>query len=157
MWRSTTPLQRFEARVCKDESGCWLWLAYTNQDGYGRSRWEGRLQMAHRISWQVHRGPIPGGLEIDHLCKVRRCVNPDHLELVTHYENVQRTVNPSLAERPLAPGARLHLREICRNGHMLTPENLRISKTGHPSCRACSVESTRRWRAEKARIRNDSI
>lgn len=75
------------------ESGCWLWIGAKNQDGYGitgRGKRAGRSSHAHRWMWEETRGRVPDGMELDHLCGVRHCVNPDHLEPVTHQENVRR-------------------------------------------------------------------
>lgn len=63
--------------------GCWIWTACVEASGYGRMGWNGRATQAHRVSWSMWRGEIPKGLVIDHLCRVRSCVNPDHLEPVT--------------------------------------------------------------------------
>lgn len=77
-----------------DASGCWLWLGAINSDGYGRMRDPrtsyGRMMQAHRFFYEQVRSPIPEGLQLDHLCRVRRCVNPEHLEPVTSRENVRR-------------------------------------------------------------------
>lgn len=71
--------------------GCWFWLGATNSDGYGRIRIEGKTKFAHRIYYEHHIGPIPDGLELDHLCRNRSCVRPEHLEPVTHKENIRRS------------------------------------------------------------------
>ncbi len=69
---------------------CWIWVARLNRNGYGRLHEEGSERMAHRLSYEAHVGPIPEGLLLDHLCRVRCCVNPRHLEPVTHSENTLR-------------------------------------------------------------------
>lgn len=85
--------ERFWAKV--DRSGgpgsCWLWQAgISGNTGYGNIWWLGRTQSAHRVAYTLLRGSIPPELTIDHLCRVRHCVNPDHLELVTQAENNRR-------------------------------------------------------------------
>lgn len=80
---------RFLRKVDKTDS-CWLWTAYVNDDGYGMFRDNGRLLSAHVWSYEHEHGPVPDGLELDHTCRVRACVNPAHLEPVTHAENVRR-------------------------------------------------------------------
>lgn len=72
-------------------SGCWLWTAGTN-GGYGTIRWGGPLQKAHRITYELLRGVVPEGLELDHTCRNTFCVNPWHLDAVTHQENMRRAV-----------------------------------------------------------------
>lgn len=85
-----TEADRFWPKV--DRSGeCWVWTACLNSRGYGVISIEGRRQLAHRVSFTWAKGPIADGLQVDHLCNVRRCVNPDHLEAVTAHVNVQRS------------------------------------------------------------------
>lgn len=82
--------QRFWMKVNKT-STCWLWTAATQQKGYGIfGVGTGRTTPAHRYSYELHVGPIPEGMQIDHLCRVRSCVNPAHLEVVTPLQNVRR-------------------------------------------------------------------
>ena len=70
-------------------TGCWLWVGTLNKGGYGWVRAFGRrMNLAHRVTYTIHRGAIPAGLMLDHLCRVRSCVNPDHLRTVTPKENV---------------------------------------------------------------------
>ena len=73
------------------ESGCWIWMKTTNGN-YGQLHFHGRKELAHRASWIVHRGPIPGGMVICHRCDVRLCVNPDHLFVGTAKDNVSDMV-----------------------------------------------------------------
>jgi hypothetical protein len=84
----TAAIDRFWSKVEKDsETGCWLWTAATT-DGYGQLWVDGRMVYAHRYSYEYHVGPIPTDKQLDHTCRVRRCVNPRHLEPVTCRENV---------------------------------------------------------------------
>ncbi len=73
-----------------DETGCWLWIGARNHAGYSTRGQDGRKVMAHRYMWERHNGPVPPGLILDHLCRNPACVNPEHLEPVTHTENVRR-------------------------------------------------------------------
>lgn len=84
-----TPAERFWAKV-DTSSGCWLWTGKTDRGGYGRFKVLGRLVNAHRWAWESERGPIPEGMEIDHVCRTHGCVNPDHMEVVTPSINKAR-------------------------------------------------------------------
>lgn len=79
------------------DSGCWLWTGYIRRNGYGSVKFEGRMRGAHQVAWIVTNGAIPDGQEIDHLCHVRHCINPDHLRAVSRRENAQnrRGANPN--------------------------------------------------------------
>lgn len=77
-------------RMDIDADGCWRWNRYINPRGYGIVHLSERSVMAHVLSYTISKGPVPEGLELDHLCRNKSCVNPDHLEAVTHKENVRR-------------------------------------------------------------------
>lgn len=133
--REAPPDERFWAKVDKTDT-CWLWTAYISPDGYGRFdrlRAMGE-QSAHRIAYVLLVGPIPDGLELDHLCRVRHCVNPLHLEAVTHAENVRRGRS----------GAHLGERTHCPRGHEYTRENTYVHRNKR-SCRECRRAASLRW------------
>jgi len=122
------------ARVIPEpNSGCWLWTGYVDGRGYGAIGTERKLVRAHRASYEVFVGPIPSGLTIDHLCRVRCCVNPAHLEPVPFKTNVLR------GESFAAVYARS---DLCKNGHPFSGDNLRET-AGRRFCRAC-------WRMRSA-------
>ena len=127
----------FWGAVTKTE-GCWLWSGADNGNGYGTVYVNGRKTYAHRVSYEMAHGPIPVGLQIDHLCRVRNCVRPEHLEVVTPRENNLR------GESPAAQQSR---RTHCPQGHAYDETNTWVSKTGHRSCRTCTTERSRRQRA----------
>lgn len=121
---------RFEEKYVQiPHCGCWIWTASTSA-GYGQlwHRDHGRAIGAHRIAYELYRGEIPAGFDIDHLCRTPSCVNPDHLEAVTHRENVMRGESP---------GARAQRRTHCSEGHVLSGENLYVEPSGCRRCRIC--------------------
>ena len=83
-------LDRLADKFDIDESGCWLWTA-SIRDGYGQIRDSGSVRGAHRVMFEQLVGEVDEGMDLDHLCRVRRCVNPDHLEPVTRLENILRS------------------------------------------------------------------
>lgn len=105
---------------------CWIWKAATNQDGYGRFWFRGKLWLAHRVAYTLFVGSIPDGLVLDHLCRVQNCVNPKHLEAVTQKVNHNRGDKSK-------PMDKTH----CINGHEYAPDNT-YQKPGRPKeCRIC--------------------
>lgn len=144
------------------DDGCWLWTGATNGRGYGRIGSEGgrsgRMIYAHRVMYELFVGPIPEGLELDHLCRNPSCIRPDHLEPVTHLENVRRGKS----------GEYLRERTHCSEGHPFEGDNLAPVSWGR-RCRACrnANENERRrqqrraagikprgWQSEEVRQRN---
>lgn len=112
-------------------SGCWLWTGTWDSNGYGLlTAQRDRSRLAHRNSYEYHVGPIPEGLQLDHLCRVHCCVNPAHLEPVTGKVNVQRGLVPTLSR------ARAALVTHCPKGHEYTKENTALRKA-RPGCRRC--------------------
>jgi hypothetical protein len=107
---------------------CWTWLKQINKDGYGRFYYAKRECLAHRAAYEILVGPVPAGLELDHLCRNRSCVNPDHLEPVTHRENLLRG-----STGPAQNAAKTH----CMRGHEFTAENTRQSAANKRSCKEC--------------------
>ena len=119
-------------------TACWLWTASLNSDGYGNFRFAGVSAKAHRIAYEMCVGPIPDGLELDHLCRIPSCVNPAHLDPVTHVENCRRG---------LAGKHGYHLRKThCPRGHAYAGENL-YARNGQRDCRECIRRRGRKRRA----------
>lgn len=121
-----TALERFEEKfIPEPNSGCWLWTAYTNPAGYGTFRGYGKNALAHRFSYEAYIKPIPEGMTLDHLCRVRGCVNPAHLEPVPLLVNLAR--GDTWKPRP---------QTHCNKGHELAGENIATEKNGR-RCRIC--------------------
>jgi hypothetical protein len=133
--------QRFWEKVQRpdDEAGCWLWRAGLQSEGYAQFYWRRKKDYGHRVAYMVLEGEIPSGLELDHLCRVRQCVNPEHLEPVTPRVNSLRGVSPP------AMNAR---KVCCKNGHPLDEGNVYQSKSmkvkGERRCKTCWREQLKR-------------
>lgn len=150
----TTPQDRIKNHIAFLSSGCWLWTASIDKQGYGHIMVRGKLHRAHRYSYEAFIGSIPDGIEIDHTCHTksieiceggagcfhRLCVNPEHLEPVTRTENARR-----------GNGGKIHAQRMallthCKYGHEFTEENtLRIDGRRH--CRRCACVRAAKRRA----------
>jgi len=122
--------------IVDEVNGCWNWTGTVSRNGYGLAH-RGRTSMtAHRFVYQCHNGPIPAGLELDHLCRNKLCVNPGHLEPVTHAENMRRH----------APFDQRVLSANCKYGHPL--DGIRTRPGGGRYCKTCIRLNKRRQRAK---------
>lgn len=149
--------ERALSRVTPGWGGCWIYTGRISKNGYGTLREGGRTAMAHRVVYTDRVGPIPDGLQLDHLChstdsscsggrgcRHRRCINPAHLEPVTAFENNLRSLSPSAVNTR---------KQKCIWGHEFTPENTRLRRPKKPGrrpmriCRACHREHRRRRQA----------
>ncbi|MGW3144886.1 HNH endonuclease signature motif containing protein [Streptomyces sp. NPDC001177] len=126
---------------------CWLWTASKNNNGYGQFtlRQDGRrrLVLPHRWIYELVKGPIPSGMEIDHRCNTRACVRPSHLRVATHRENTLRGNSIT---------AQMARKTHCKNGHEFTPENTYYQKRGR-RCRPCTRAHARKQAARQAGTR----
>lgn len=120
-------------------TGCWLWTRGQTRNGYGLwwHRKHQRLVYIHRHSFELLRGPIPKGMQLDHLCRMRCCGNPDHLEIVTNRENCLRGISPA---------ARNARKTHCKRGHAFTEENTRFDGKGR-QCRQCDKIRAARYKS----------
>lgn len=120
--------ERFWAKVdLNGPGGCWLWTAGTCPEGYGKFSLNGRSVYAHRTAYEWLVGAIPEGLHIDHLCRVRSCVNTAHLEPVTVGENIRRGQT----------GSNMAAKTHCPQGHEYAGANLIVERRGKRACREC--------------------
>lgn len=139
---SGSPAKRFIAKVKVMDSGCWTWVGAKTRGGYGHINIGGKMLRAHRYSYTIMFGPIPSGLELDHICRNRACVNPVHLEAVTTRENSLR------GDSPAAKNAK---KIYCPKGHTYDLVNTYLYKNMR-HCRAC--RKRRMWEWEMARREN---
>lgn len=138
-------IHKLEANFVPDpNSGCWLWTAGLFKTGYGSIHIGTKTKRAHRVMYELVKGPVPDGKPLDHLCRVRSCINPNHLEPVTHQENARRGIGGETTRR------RMKAKTHCPKGHPYEGYNIiwinnGIVKNGR-GCRICAVARTRAWR-----------
>lgn len=147
--------ERIQSRIMPcATTGCWLWAGCLNkQTGYGAVSWKLKARPVHRLVWEILAGPVPHGLQIDHLCRERSCCNPLHLEPVTQKTNILR------GESPMAKCAR---RTTCGRGHEYTASNAAFHKNQRGrKCKICIAERQKEYIAKggppcrrAARLRN---
>ncbi len=137
--------RRFWSKVsANDLTGCWEWVGGKQGDGYG-TYWDGsRVSSAHRVAYRFFVGEVAKGLELDHTCRVRACVNPAHLEAVTHQENVRRSPTVGRWRKSLTH---------CKHGHEFTEENT-YRDPRRPSRRACKTCHRVRQQAARAEVQS---
>jgi len=113
----------FWGMVDKQE-GCWLWKGFLDRDGYGLFTFRHKTTRAHRVAYELQVAAIPEGMQIDHLCRTRHCVNPHHMEVVTHRENVRRGIWVKKTH--------------CPRGHEYSIANTYMMPSGSRQCKACN-------------------
>lgn len=122
---------RLRSRSYETDSGCIIWYGAVNNKGYGLLWVYGKLTLAHRAAYEIAKGPIPPDTELDHLCRTRQCINPDHLEAVSHKVNLKRGLWPN--------ASKTH----CPRGHPYSGDNLFINNHGRRECRSCKREGSK--------------
>jgi hypothetical protein len=133
--------QRVFSKIVTNSNGCMEWIGELDRQGYGRIGIERRTYFAHRVVTLLVRGSLPEGLEPDHLCRNRRCVNPEHLEWVTHRENLLRGPSSNMIT---------YRENRCKRGHDLVGRNVMHRKDGTRQCRTCSnAAHNRRYHERK--------
>jgi len=126
-------LERFMAKVSPEPmTGCWLWDSHVSKVGYGRFGIGRVVHEAHRVAYKLFKGEIPSGLCVDHMCKVRSCVNPEHLRLLSREENTRDQINANAQK------------QACKNGHELTIYGSRRV------CKTCQAAASKRYRERYA-------
>jgi hypothetical protein len=131
-------MDRFWSKVEKTDT-CWNWVSAISKEGYGRFSLNGTNQLAHRVAWCLTRGEIPIGKVIDHLCRNRKCCNPNHLEIVTTQENTKRGLLGNITH--------------CKQGHEFTEANTYVFPNGKTrQCKTCRRENLRKCRMKKKEV-----
>ncbi len=138
-------------------TGCWIWRKSRNRGGYGQISIGGTMRKAHRVSYEAHVGPIPESLQVDHLChrpqecaggplcRHRRCINPEHLQVCTRRVNILRGCGVT---------AQNANKSHCANGHEFSADNTYITKRGGRTCRICQLALQRLWYSKHGRSLN---
>lgn len=138
-----TLMDRFVEKVVLMPDGCWHWSAARHAYGYGKIGLEKGNGLAHRIAWALFVGPIPEGMFVCHRCDVPWCVNPAHLFLGTHQDNVDDMV--AKGRNYIHP-----LKTHCSKGHAFEAENVYVTPKGARACRTCNRDAVRRYKARLA-------
>lgn len=134
-------------------TGCWIWARALNDKGYGRFCYNWTVERAHRVAWKIYRGEIPIGMQIDHLCRNRFCVNPNHLEVVTQQENIRR------GEAGVVTKQKQKAKTHCVRGHAYEGSNLyEWERRGWRQCRKCQEINRQKRKVDLRKERaKDSI
>ena len=138
-------MQRIDIQDRNFKSPCWIWIGKKDRYGYGYCHFEGEKRPAHRVFFRLFYGYFPPypGFHVDHLCRNRDCVNPDHLEKVTPQENASRA-------KPFRPPDPKSFNTHCVNGHEFTDQNTYLRPSGSRDCRACIRSRVRKYQSKRS-------
>lgn len=142
--------KRFASKYKVNDNGCWIWFGAKGR-GYGVISFDGKGRVAHRLAYELLHGPVPKGLELDHVCKNGLCVNPAHLEPVTHSENCRRGLHSDILKKRAA------LISHCPRGHEYAGDNLYLTPEGHRECRKCNRIAGKKYRESHGLIKRTNI
>jgi hypothetical protein len=140
---TATVQERIERSIEKNTNDCWIWKLARTKQGYGRIAHNNKSCFAHRVSYQTYVGDIPEGLVLDHVCRTRECVNPEHLEAVTFAENIRRGARGVLNPQRQATH--------CKWGHEFNEKNTywKTSESGSKSRMCITCKNRRKTKAWK--------
>jgi hypothetical protein len=145
-------VDRIMKKITINSSGCMLWNGATNGRGYGvilDDNTNGRRMTYVHIAMYVSKvGPVPSGMQLDHLCRTRNCCNPEHLEPVSGSENLLRSNNMNFVTKRTG---------VCKNGHNVSGINAHVSSDGRTRCRACAILRKRMYRIKNSATRQPSL
>lgn len=145
--RTRLPKERFWAKVAEPNSnGCREWLGRCNRNGYGQFYVNGRMVSAYKWLWEQTNGPVPDGLELDHKCRNRACIEPSHLEPVTHQVNIRRGNTGGMGYN--------QRKTHCKRGHPFSGNNLYLYPNGDRGCRACTHAHHDKYKSQKRVVTN---
>lgn len=155
--KASKQYERFINKITINNNGCWIMSGFKDKNGYAAFHVSRNTKRAHRVSYEIHKGTIPKGLTIDHLCCTPACVNPEHLEAVPLEENIKRAAikrkkdgTPSwmhkipkeelskiIKKKSIKASETVRAKQECRRGHAYTPENTKYTNKGNRICKIC--------------------
>ncbi len=139
-----TPIDRFLSMIKIVESGCWEWQGYVFKSGYGSFWFNDKTYRSHRFIYEYYHGSICPDLTIDHLCRNRKCCNPNHLEQVTYKENVLRS--------PFTQASINSRKTHCIYGHEFNESNTYVYSHGKRECRICNRTNCKKRRLNSKKL-----
>jgi hypothetical protein len=147
---TTTFRQKFDRHAVKGDA-CWVWSGTLTVSGYGVVSAERFRKLAHRLSWELHRGPIPAGVFVCHRCDNPPCCNPDHLFLGSNADNIRDAAKKKRLVIPCPKGLDHYKGRLthCHRGHPFDAANTYVCSRGRRSCKTCVREAGRRWSAKR--------